>query len=435
MLHLKSVRGLQSSLYQTAKADKNRKFYSLHDKVCRTDVLEEAWKRVEENYGAAGVDKQTIDDIKESGEEQFLAEIQRELSTETYMAQCVKRVFIPKRSGGMRPLGIPTVKDRVVQQAVRLIIEPIFEADFQDFSYGYRPGRSAKQATVEIRKWLNYGLCNVVDVDIRGFFDHVNHEQLLSFVGDRVADGYVLKLIKKWLRAGVVHIGSVKFPDEGTPQGGVISPLLANIYLDRLDRQWVELGMNRRYGENAQMVRYADDMVILTNNKDARYIWYVLEYLLGELDLEVNGEKSRITTAAEGFDFLSFHFSRQYRTRLGKMVTMFFPSKDAVKRFKGKVGALTSRSVVHLKDEEKLALELNRLIFGWSNYFNHSNAAETYNHLQRFIEWKFAKFMCFRHHYTRLSYALGGFLDCYKYGLAKLYGRIFHDVNPPCVVW
>ena len=205
MLHLKSVRELQSSLYQAAKADKNRKFYSLHDKLCRTDLLKEAWKRVEENYGAAGVDKQTIDDIKESGEEQFLAEIQRELSTETYKAQCVKRVFIPKRSGGMRPLGIPTVKDRVVQQAVRLIIEPIFEAGFQDFSYGYRLGRSAKQATVEIRKWLNYGLCNVVDVDIRGFFDHVNHEQLLSFVGDRVADGYVLKLIKEWLRAGVVH--------------------------------------------------------------------------------------------------------------------------------------------------------------------------------------------------------------------------------------
>jgi RNA-directed DNA polymerase len=432
---VKSVRELQSGLYQAAKADKNRKFYSLHDKVCRTDLLKEAWKRVKENYGAAGVDKQTIDDIKESGEEQFLADIQRELSTETYRVQCVKRVFIPKRSGGMRPLGIPTVKDRVVQQAVRLIVEPIFEADFADFSYGYRPGRSAKQASAEIRKWLNYGLCNVVDVDIRGFFDHVNHERLLSFVEDRVADGYVLKLIKEWLRAGVVHLGSVEFPGEGTPQGGVISPLLANIYLDRLDRKWTELGMNDRYRENAQMVRYADDMVILTSKEDAGYIWYVLEYLLVELDLEVNKEKSRITKAAEGFDFLSFHFIRRYRAKVGKMVTLFFPSKDAVKRFKGKVGALTSRSVVHLKDEEKLALELNRLIFGWSNYFNHSNAAETYNHLQRFIEWKFAKFMCFRHQYTRLSYALGGFLECYKYGLAKLSGRIFHAVNPPCVVW
>jgi group II intron reverse transcriptase/maturase len=418
---VKSVRELQSGLYQAAKADKNRKFYSLHDKVCRTDLLKEAWKRVKENYGAAGVDKQTIDDIKESGEEQFLADIQRELSTETYRVQCVKRVFIPK--------------DRVVQQAVRLIVEPIFEADFADFSYGYRPGRSAKQASAEIRKWLNYGLCNVVDVDIRGFFDHVNHERLLSFVEDRVADGYVLKLIKEWLRAGVVHLGSVEFPGEGTPQGGVISPLLANIYLDRLDRKWTELGMNDRYRENAQMVRYADDMVILTSKEDAGYIWYVLEYLLVELDLEVNKEKSRITKAAEGFDFLSFHFIRRYRAKVGKMVTLFFPSKDAVKRFKGKVGALTSRSVVHLKDEEKLALELNRLIFGWSNYFNHSNAAETYNHLQRFIEWKFAKFMCFRHQYTRLSYALGGFLECYKYGLAKLSGRIFHAVNPPCVVW
>ena len=193
--------------------------------------------------------------------------------------------------------------------------------------------------------------------------------------------------------------------------------------------------MKRRYGENAQMVRYADDMVILTNNENASYIWYVLGYLLGELGLEVNEEKSRITKSAEGFDFLSFHFIRRYRAKLGKIVTLFFPSKDAVKRFKGKVGALTARSIVHLKDEEKLVLELNRFIVGWSNYFNHSNAAETYNRLQRFVEWKFAKFICFRHHYTRLSYALGGFLDCYKYGLAKLNGRIFHGVNPPCVVW
>ena len=221
MLRLKSVRELQSSLYQAAKADKNRKFYSLHDKVCRTDLLKEAWKRVKDNYGAAGVDKQTIDDIKKSGEEQFLAEIKRELLTETYMVQCVKRVFIPKRSGGMRPLGIPTVKDRVVQQAVRLVVEPIFEADFADFSYGYRPGRSAKHATVEIRKWLHYGLCNVVDVDIRWFFDHVNHERLLCFVGDRVADGYVLKLIKEWLRAGVVHMEAWSFLMRGLLRAGL----------------------------------------------------------------------------------------------------------------------------------------------------------------------------------------------------------------------
>jgi len=417
---MKSVEELQSSLYQAAKADKKRRFYSLHDKVCRIDILNEAWRRVKENRGTYGVDKQTIDDIEDSGVEQFLLKLQHELLTETYKTQCVKRVLIPKRSGGMRPLGIPTVKDRVVQQAVRLVVEPIFEADFVDFSYGYRLGRSANQASTEVYKWLNFGLTNVVDVDIKGFFDHVNHGKLLSFVGERVADGYVLKLVKEWLRAGVVHLDSVKYPNEGTPQGGVISPLLANIYLDRLDRRWVMLGMNWRCGENAQMVRYADDIVILTDTENTLLIMDVLRYLLCELGLEINDEKSRITTASEGFDFLSFHFFRRYRARKGRMVTVFFPSKNAVDRFKDKVRALASKMVVHLKDEEKLALELNRLIVGWSNYFNCSDAFETYKRLQRFIEWKFAKFMCFKHQWRRFSFRYGGLWECYRHGLAKL---------------
>jgi RNA-directed DNA polymerase len=416
---LKSVEELQGSLYQTAKADKNRRFYSLHDKICRIDVLKAAWERVKENHGASGVDKQTIEDIENIGVERFLLELQNELLTKTYRIQCVKRVFIPKHSGGMRPLGIPTVKDRVVQQVVRLIVEPIFEADFKEFSYGYRPKRSAKQAVAEIYKWLNFGLANVVDVDIKGFFDHVNHEKLLCFVGERVADGYVLKLVKEWLRVGVVYLDTVSYPDLGTPQGGVISPLLANIYLDRLDRHWVQLGMNDRCGANAQMVRYADDIVILTD-KDSKHVMDTLRNLLGDLGLEISEEKSQITSAERGFDFLSFHFVRRYRAKKGKMVTVFFPSKKAVGRFKEKVRALTAKDTVHLKDEKKLALELNRLIVGWSNYFNCSDAFETYKRLQRFIEWKFARFMCFRHHWRRFSFRYGGLWECYRYGLAKL---------------
>jgi group II intron reverse transcriptase/maturase len=210
---MKSVAELQSSLYQAAKADKNRRFYSLHDKVYRIDTLREAWKMVKENRGVSGVDKQTIEDIEAIGVEQFLAELQYELQTEIYSVQCVKRVYIPKRSGGKRPLGIPTVKDRIVQQAVKLIIEPLFEADFAEFSYGYRPQKSAMQASNEVYKWLNFGLTNVVDVDIKGFFDHVNHGKLLSFVRERVADGYVLELVKEWLRAGVVYMGTIQYPD------------------------------------------------------------------------------------------------------------------------------------------------------------------------------------------------------------------------------
>jgi group II intron reverse transcriptase/maturase len=286
---MESLESLQDGLYHASKAQRARRFHSLHDKICRMDVLREAWRRVKENKGAAGVDRQTIEDIETDSEkeEQFLTELQRELQSGTYRVQCVRRVFIPKRNGGMRPLGIPTIRDRVVQQAVRLVIEPIFEPDFQPFSYGYRPKKSAKQASLEIYEWLKYGLATVIDVDIEGFFDHVNHDRLLSFVGERIADPYVNKLIREWLRAGVVYLDRVTYPEEGTPQGGVISPLLANIYLNKFDTWWNELGMSRRDSYNAQMVRYADDIVILTdsNGSDIQHIKDVLESLLSELGL------------------------------------------------------------------------------------------------------------------------------------------------------
>ncbi len=257
---MKPVGELQDSLYRAAKADRKKVFYSLKDKICRTDVLYEAWRRVRENEGAAGVDKETIQDIENNGVDQFLSEIQRELLTGTYWVESVRRVYIPKPDGRQRPLGIPTVRDRVVQQAVRLIIEPIFEADFQPFSYGYRPNKSAKQATVEVYRLLNYNLTGVVDVDIQGFFDHVNHAKLLSFVRGRIADGFVIGLIRKWLKAGAVYLdNSIHYPEEGTPQGGVISPLLANIYLNRFDTRWRERGMDDKHGYDSHVVRYADD--------------------------------------------------------------------------------------------------------------------------------------------------------------------------------
>lgn len=213
------LEGLQDGLYRRAKENKDARFNTLHDKIYRMDVLQEAWRLVWENRGSEGVDNQTLDDIREEGIEQLLEQIQHELKTGTYRASCVRRVFIPKSSGKLRPLGIPTVKDRIVQQAVKLIIEPIFEADFLEFSYGYRPNRSAKDASLEIYKWLNYGLTNIVDVDIEGFFDHIDHELLLKFVKERVTDGYILSLIKQWLKAGIVYGKSVTNPTEGTPQG------------------------------------------------------------------------------------------------------------------------------------------------------------------------------------------------------------------------
>ncbi|EQD75712.1 RNA-directed DNA polymerase (Reverse transcriptase), partial [mine drainage metagenome] len=250
--------------------------------------------------------------------------------------------------GKERPLGIPTIRDRIVQQAVKSIIEPIYEADFQEFSYAYRPNRSAKQASEEIRKYLNYGCTNVIDLDIRGFFDHISHEKMMFFVSKRIADPYILKLIREWLRAGVVFEGETTYPTLGTPQGGVISPLLANIYLNELDTLWARKKMDDRYGQNAHLIRYSDDAVILTD-RDPKYAMDVLKRIISLLDLELNTEKTRITTAYEGFDFLGFRFIRKWSEYRKKEVTNVCPSGKAVQKFREKIGNTIPKQLSHLK--------------------------------------------------------------------------------------
>ncbi|MDG6995662.1 MAG: group II intron reverse transcriptase/maturase [Nitrososphaerota archaeon] len=421
---MKSLESLQNSLYLAAKADSARKFYSLRDKICRTDVLYESWKRVKRNGGTAGIDNETIGNIELQGVEQFILRLQNELRAKTYRVKNVKRVFIPKRSGkAMRPLGIPTVEDRVVQQAVKLVIEPIFEADFQECSYGYRPNKSAKQASIQVRKLVWKGLANVVDVDIVGFFNHINHQKLLSFVMERIADPYIIKLIREWLRAGIVYLEDVTYPEEGTPQGGVISPLLANVYLNQLDTWWIELGMTT-YPQNAQLVRYADDMVILTNSKDTEHIKSVFEGLLSELDLKLSPEKSRIVSAEKGFDFLSFYFVKEFKRWKGKEFVYYFPSRDAVNRFRERVKQIAAKRFCNAKDEKQLADELNRFMIGWSNYYNHTNAGRAFTRLQEFVEWKFRQFIRFRHQISRLSTKFGKYKRTRTYGLIRLTGRI-----------
>jgi len=424
---MKSLGELQVSLNLAAKVNRNRKFYSLRDKVSRMDVLWEAWRKVRANHGAAGTDRQTIEDIEGQRVEQFLLQLQKELLDGTYKVQCVRRVYIPKPKGKKeRPLGIPTVRDRVVQQAVKLIIEPIFEADFQPFSFGYRPDKSAKDASSEVYKYLNYGLTNVVEVDIKGFFDHINHSKLLSFVMERIADGYIIRLIRKWLRAGVVYMDSVSYPLEGTPQGGVISPLFANVFLNKLDTMWTALGMNRRDAHNAQLVRYADDMVILTDRKYASNILGLLEQLLVGLDLELSTEKSGVVklNGKNGFDFLGFRFTRRYDGRKGKDVTRFFPSQEAKSNYRRKLCEIASTRYCSVKSERQLVDEANRLILGWSSYFNHSNANGAYQRLQLFTERRLIYFMRRKHRPKFLSIdtcskALNG-----RLGLSKLFGRI-----------
>ena len=411
------------SLYQCAKADRQRVFHSLHDKLCSMEILTEAWRRVASNNGTAGIDGETIEDIRNRGVEQYLFELQHELADKTYTVECVRRVYIPKPNGKQRPLGIPTIRDRIVQQAVRLLIEPIFEADFQDFSYGYRPNKSAKQASLEIRKYLNFGLTNIVDIDIEDFFGTIDHDKLISFVMERIGDPYIIKLIREWLMAGVVYNGETTHPDMGTPQGGVISPLLANIYLNRLDTAWKDRKMDSRYGQNAHLIRYADDVCVLTDREPSKAM-AVMNELTGSLGLRLSPEKTRITKARQGFDFLGFHFVRVWNGRRKKEVTYFYPSAKSVRKFRDRVREIIPLTRSHRKSGKQAISELNALIAGWSDYFNHSNANRVYARLDMYLVWKMAKFHCKVHKITRVSSRRDIMQKIRLEGLITLAGRI-----------
>ena len=333
------VRQLQNKLYLTAKKCDSRRFHALYDKVYRDDVLFEAWKRVKANKGSSGVDGIKIEDVETMGIEKYLSEIKSELMNGKYKPSPVKRVMIPKPDGSERPLGIPTVKDRIVQMATKIAIEPVFEADFRDCSYGFRPKRSAKQALEVIRKACNNKGYYVVDADIEKFFDNVNQDKLMKLVEQRISDRRILKLIRQWLVSGVLYGNVLTISELGTNQGSVISPLLANIYLNTLDRLWEKYGLT-----HGILVRYADDTVIICKNKkSANHALNLLQYIMAKLDLKIHPVKTKIVSmwdGKEGFDFLGMHHRRMTtETSKGQLYkeTYQYPSRKAMKKMKTEI--------------------------------------------------------------------------------------------------
>jgi group II intron reverse transcriptase/maturase len=387
-----SVRQLQRTLYRKAKQEKEVRFYSLYDKLWREDVLWEAWREVKANRGAPGVDEKSIEAIVSSGREgEMISQLQAQLRKKTYRFQPVRRVDIPKPKGGTRPLGIATVEDRVVQTAMKLILEPIFEADFHDCSYGYRPKRSAKQASVALREDLYQWAWGVVEMDFQSYFTTIPHDKLLVLIRQRVVDGSMLRIIKQSLKVGVEYQGQVESTRIGVPQGSPISPLYSNLYLNLLDQVWHQRGYPEKLG--ATLHRYADDAVLVCRASGTQAL-DAFEAIARRMGLVVNREKTRITKLTEGFDFLGFHFAKRPSPKTGKNVIYIFPSKDSQRNIRRRIKYFTKRRAPVPPDE--FVGQINQAVRGWANYYRHTNASQAYRALQRFINTRFRRYLNFR---------------------------------------
>lgn len=370
------VRKLQTVLREKAKASPGYRFYALYDKLYRPDVLAYAYERCKSNEGAAGVDGQTFEDIAAYGVERWLGELAEKLRTKTYRAESVLRAWQEKADGTWRPLGIPTIRDRVVQMAFVLVVEPIFDEDLQPEQHAYRANHSAHQALREVQGWLDRGYTEIVDADLSGYFDSIPHHELMQCVARRISDGRVLHLVKMWLEAGVEEtderghaVRTTRSKDEGrgTPQGGVASPLLANLYMRRFVLGWKVLGHEQRLG--AHIVNYADDLVICCRPGKAEEAMQVMREMMGKLGLKVNEKKTRrCTMPAEKFTFLSFTFERQVSWKTGRPYVAPAPSKKKVLGICDRISEETSRRTEYRSEREQVR-RLNQMLMGWCNYF------------------------------------------------------------------
>jgi group II intron reverse transcriptase/maturase len=400
---LPKVQELQAALHTKAKESPSYRFYTLYDKVFRKDVLWVAYRRSLINGGTAGVDGQTFEDIEQYGEQRWRDELAEELRTKTYCPQPVRRVYIPKPDGKQRPLGIPTIKDRVVQMAVLLVLEPIFEADLQPEQYAYRAERGALDAVQAVHCLLNCGYTEVVDADLSGYFDSIPHAELLKSVSRRVSDKQLLHLVKMWLEAPVEELDvrgyrqrTTRNKDQGrgTPQGAPISPLLSNLYMRRFILGWKTCGHERRL--RARIVNYADDFVICCAGR-AEEAMTAMRSMMQKLKLTVNETKTHVCRIpAETFDFLGYTFGRCYSPRTGRAYLGTVPSKKKVQRLCREISELTERRWTWMEPEELVA-RLNRKLVGWANYFRLGPVSHAYQAVDSHARYRLRQWLCRKH--------------------------------------